>query len=57
LIKIKTQLFLQLTPVHFPQITVFGSRPFSKANEALLHYNERVINWQLPEVVDEMEEK
>ncbi|KRK63788.1 uracil-DNA glycosylase [Companilactobacillus tucceti DSM 20183] len=35
----------------------FGSRPFSKANEALLHYNERVINWQLPEVVDEMEEK
>ncbi|MFC6323013.1 uracil-DNA glycosylase [Companilactobacillus baiquanensis] len=35
----------------------FGSRPFSKANEALLHYNERVINWQLPEVVNEMEEK
>ncbi|WP_125715049.1 uracil-DNA glycosylase [Companilactobacillus kedongensis] len=35
----------------------FGSRPFSKANEALLHYNVRVINWQLPEVVNEMEEK
>ncbi|WP_442892145.1 uracil-DNA glycosylase [Companilactobacillus sp. HBUAS59699] len=35
----------------------FGSNPFSRTNKALLSYNERVINWQLPEVVDEMEEK
>ncbi|APX72370.1 uracil-DNA glycosylase [Companilactobacillus allii] len=35
----------------------FGSKPFSRTNKALLSYNERVINWQLPEVVDEMEEK
>ncbi len=34
----------------------FGSKPFSQTNEALLRYNERVINWQLPTVVDEMEE-
>ncbi|KRL67644.1 uracil-DNA glycosylase [Companilactobacillus versmoldensis] len=34
----------------------FGSKPFSQTNEALLRYNERVINWQLPTVVDELEE-
>jgi uracil-DNA glycosylase len=34
----------------------FGSKPFSQTNKALLRYNERVINWQLPTVVDEMEE-
>jgi len=27
----------------------FGSKPFSKANKALLNYNEEEINWQLPE--------
>lgn len=34
----------------------FGSKPFSQTNEALLRYNEKVINWQLPTVVDELEE-
>lgn len=34
----------------------FGSKPFSQTNKALLRYNERVINWQLPTIVDEMEE-
>src|SRR5699024_4507783 len=36
----------------------FGSKPFSKANQALLNHNEKEINWQLPERADdEMEEK
>jgi len=35
----------------------FGSKPFSKANAALLNYNEEEINWQLPERADETEEK
>lgn len=34
----------------------FGSKPFSQTNKALLRYNERVINWQLPTIVNEMEE-
>ena len=30
----------------------FGSKPFSKTNEALLNYNEKEINWQLPDVIE-----
>lgn len=30
----------------------FGSRPFSKCNNALLSYGENPIDWQLPETVD-----
>lgn len=29
----------------------FGSKPFSKANEALIKFGEEPINWQLPESV------
>ena len=35
----------------------FGSKPFSKANKALLFYNEKEINWQLPANAEDMEEK
>lgn len=29
----------------------FGSRPFSKANEALIKFGEQPINWQVPDVI------
>ncbi|WP_334115708.1 uracil-DNA glycosylase [Ligilactobacillus sp.] len=32
----------------------FGSRPFSKANQALIAMGEEPIDWQLPETIDEL---
>ena len=44
-----------LTSVHPSPLSAyrgfFGSKPFSKANEALIKFGEEPINWQLPESV------
>ena len=32
----------------------FGSRPFSKTNQALIAMGEKPIDWQLPETIDEL---
>jgi len=32
----------------------FGSRPFSKTNQALIAMGEEPIDWQLPETIDEL---
>ena len=44
-----------LTSVHPSPLSAyrgfFGSKPFSKTNEALIRFGEEPINWQLPESV------
>ncbi|WP_407391733.1 uracil-DNA glycosylase [Carnobacterium jeotgali] len=45
-----------LTSVHPSPLSAyrgfFGSKPFSKTNEALINLGEEPINWQLPETVE-----